>query len=147
MNIDKMILESMERLPPFPAVIHRVLQLIGDPKSSAQDIVDIIQYDQSITANVLMICNSAYFGLRHPVYSVRDALVRIGFNQLMEIVVEGGPTYSPGPIQDTIWRQENFGATPWHAPFCPRSLRIGWVSKRLRWNSQPPCSTISERLS
>lgn len=68
MNIDKIILESMEKLPPFPAVIHRVLQIMGDPKSSAQDIVEIIQYDQSITASVLMICNSAYFGLRHPVY-------------------------------------------------------------------------------
>jgi putative nucleotidyltransferase with HDIG domain len=90
MNIDKMILESMEKLPPFPAVIHRVLQIMGDPKSSAQDIVEIIQYDQSITASVLMICNSAYFGLRHPVYSVRDALVRIGFNQLMEIILSRG---------------------------------------------------------
>jgi putative nucleotidyltransferase with HDIG domain len=37
-----------------------------------------------------MICNSAYFGLRHPVYSVRDALVRIGFNQLMEIILSRG---------------------------------------------------------
>ena len=93
MNVDAMILESIEKLPPFPAVIHRLLQIMGDQKSSAQDIVEIIQYDQSITANVLMICNSAYFGLRHPVYSVRDALVRIGFNQLMEIILSRGGAY------------------------------------------------------
>jgi putative nucleotidyltransferase with HDIG domain len=93
MNIDERVLESIERLPPLPAVIHRVLQLISDKKSSAQDIVDVIQYDQSITANVLMICNSAYFALPRPVYSLRDALVRIGFNQLMEIILSRGGAY------------------------------------------------------
>ncbi len=90
MNFVDVIFQSISQLPPFPAVLHRVMQVIDDPKSSAQDVVEIIQYDQSITANVLMVCNSAYFGLRRPVYSVRDALVRIGFNQLIEIVLSRG---------------------------------------------------------
>jgi putative nucleotidyltransferase with HDIG domain len=84
------ILEATTQLPPFPTVLQRVLQLMDDPKSSAQDVVNAIQYDQSITANVLMVCNSAYFGLRRPVFSIREALIRIGFDQLLEIILSQG---------------------------------------------------------
>jgi putative nucleotidyltransferase with HDIG domain len=50
--------------------------------------VDVIQYDQSITANVLRVCNSAYFGLRHPVHSLRDAVAMIGFDRLVEVILQ-----------------------------------------------------------
>ena len=81
------ILQSVTRLPPFPAVIQRALQLIDNPRSSAQDVVEVIQYDHSITVDVLKLCNSASFGLRRTVHSLKDALVLIGFQQLLEIIL------------------------------------------------------------
>jgi len=87
MNLVDQILHSVRELPPFPAVIQKALELVQDPRSSAQDVVDVIQYDQSITANVLKVCNSARFGLRRNVGSLRDALVLIGFNELLEIIL------------------------------------------------------------
>jgi putative nucleotidyltransferase with HDIG domain len=60
---------------------------VENPKSSTQEMVDVIQYDQSITANLLKVCNSAYFGLRSPIHSLREAIVRIGFNQVLEIIL------------------------------------------------------------
>ena len=86
MNLVDCILNSAIQLPPFPAVIPRVLQLMEDPKSSVQEMVDVIQYDQSITANVLRVCNSAHFGLHRPVHSLREAVAMIGFDQLVEII-------------------------------------------------------------
>lgn len=93
MKSPDLILESLTHLPPFPAVLQRVLKLMEDPEASAQDVVEVIQYDQAVTANVLMVCNSAYFGLRRPVYSVRDALVRLGFDRLLEIILSRGSAY------------------------------------------------------
>jgi putative nucleotidyltransferase with HDIG domain len=93
MNLLGAVLQSMTQLPPFPAVIQRVLQLVEDPKTSARDVVEVIQYDQSITANVLMVCNSAYFSLRRPVHSLGEALVRIGFNNLVEIILTRGTSF------------------------------------------------------
>jgi putative nucleotidyltransferase with HDIG domain len=93
MNLVEAIIQSVTQLPPFPAVIQRVLQLVEDPKSSARDVVEVIQYDQSITANVLMVCNSAYFGARRPIHSLGEALVRIGFNNLVEIVLTRGTSF------------------------------------------------------
>ncbi len=87
MNLEESILQSVQKLPPFPAVIQRVLQLIHDPRSTTQEVVEVIQYDQSITVEVLKLCNSAYFGLRRNVHSLREALVMIGFDQLLEMIL------------------------------------------------------------
>ena len=80
------IIQSAKQLPPFPAVIHKALNLINNPNVSVQEVVETIQYDQAITANVLRICNSAQYGLRQPISSLQDALLFLGFNQLFAII-------------------------------------------------------------
>ena len=87
MNQVASIIQSIDQLPPLPAIIHQALQRMNDPKSSAQDVVDIIQYDQGITSQVLKVCNSAYFGLGHRVHSLKEALVLLGFKPLMQIIL------------------------------------------------------------
>jgi putative nucleotidyltransferase with HDIG domain len=87
MKLDENILESMGKLPPFPVVVQRAIQLLSDPNASTQDIVEAIQFDPSITANVLKVCNSAYFGIRRTIHSLKESLVMIGFNQLLEIIL------------------------------------------------------------
>ncbi len=90
MNLVQVILESSTQLPPFPAVLQRVLQLLDNPNSSARAMVEVLQYDQAVTANVLRVCNSAFFSLRRPIHSLQEALMRIGFNQLLEIILSRG---------------------------------------------------------
>ena len=89
MKIVETIIESCSQLPPFPAVLNRALNLMNNPNVSLQEIVETIQFDQSITANVLKICNSAYFGLRQPVGSLQEAVMLLGFSQLLEILLSG----------------------------------------------------------
>lgn len=87
MSLVEKILQASTKLPPFSIVVQKALQLIEDPKSSAQQVVDVIQYDQAITFEILKICNSAYFGLNKKVSSIKEALVMIGFDQLLEIIL------------------------------------------------------------
>lgn len=87
MNLIDQIFHSIKELPPFPIVLQRAIQLIDDPKSSAQQIVDVVQFDQSITFEVLKVCNSAFFGLRRKIRSLKEAVVMVGFDQLLEIIL------------------------------------------------------------
>ncbi len=87
MSMVEQIIQASNKLPPFSMVIQRALQLIEDPNSSAQQVVEVIQYDQSITFEVLKVCNSAYFGLKRKVRSLKEALIMIGFDQLLQIVL------------------------------------------------------------
>jgi putative nucleotidyltransferase with HDIG domain len=129
MNLVDRILQSIKELPPFPAVIQRALQLIDDPRASAQNVVDVIQYDQSITVNVLKVCNSAYFGLRRNIQSLREALVIIGFNQLMEIILsqESSRLFKGYELEyGELWK---------HSVACALLTRL--VAKRLNQEEKP----------
>ncbi len=127
MNLVDHILQSTDKLPPFPMVIQRAVQLIEDPRSSAQDLVDVLQFDPSITANVLKLCNSAYFGLRREVSSLREALVMVGFDQLMEIILS---QESARFLQDPCKGYDLGQADLWkHSVACALLSRI--ISKRL----------------
>ncbi|MGZ8462881.1 MAG: HDOD domain-containing protein [Candidatus Deferrimicrobiaceae bacterium] len=84
------ILEKVDALPPFPTVIHKVLSLLQDPLVSAEHILEAVRFDQSITANVLKVCNSALLGGARRVSSLKDALVRIGNKPLIRVILSAG---------------------------------------------------------
>ena len=90
MNLDSKIGKSLNRLPAFPATVHKVTSLINDPDSSLSELVDVIRLDQAITANILRMCNSAYFGLRHKVDNVHDAIMYLGRQNVVRAVLAAG---------------------------------------------------------
>ncbi|RJX35570.1 MAG: HDOD domain-containing protein [Desulfurivibrio sp.] len=87
MNRVDEILALIRHVPPFPKVAERVMTLLRDPEVTARQLAEVIQYDQAITANVLKICNAAYFGLPRKVNSLDEGLVVIGHDILKDIII------------------------------------------------------------
>jgi putative nucleotidyltransferase with HDIG domain len=81
------IISAIDTLKPIPPVATQIMALAEDENSSMSDIADLIVYDPSITASLLKICNSAYFGLSRKVESVRDAITLLGLDQIVELVL------------------------------------------------------------
>lgn len=65
-------------LAAMPASSARLLTLLEEPDTPVSDVLAVIEKDPGLTANLLKLCNSAYYGLRREVGSVREALVRLG---------------------------------------------------------------------
>ncbi|MBD3246012.1 MAG: HDOD domain-containing protein [Candidatus Omnitrophica bacterium] len=78
---------DIEGLPTLPNLYTRFRQKIYDPKSSANDIAEIISADQAIVSNILKIANSAFYGFSRRISSVTHAIVIIGFNGIHHIVL------------------------------------------------------------
>ena len=55
------IVERIDTIPPFSKVINRILEVANDPEGTLSDLADIIKYDLTLTANLLKLCNSAYY--------------------------------------------------------------------------------------
>ncbi|MBU4262417.1 MAG: HDOD domain-containing protein [Proteobacteria bacterium] len=87
MNRIDEILALIRHVPPFPKVAARVMQVLKDPDVTAHQLAEVIQYDQAITANVLKICNAAYFGIPRKVNSLDEGLVVIGHDILKDIII------------------------------------------------------------
>ena len=73
-------------LPTLPEVALLVMQKIQDPESSANDIVRIIERDPSMTAKILSVANSAYFGMSRRVDSLQMAVVILGMRQCASMI-------------------------------------------------------------
>ncbi|HDY88322.1 MAG TPA: HDOD domain-containing protein [bacterium] len=84
------ILEKVDYLPPFPHTVTRVLQMLREPGVKTDEIADVIKFDQSVTSNVLKLCNSSYFGLSRTITNLREAVVYIGLNKLKKILILSG---------------------------------------------------------
>lgn len=83
----KPILEKLSDIPTLPVVATRVTELINDPNSSSADIADVLKKDQVLTAKVLKLINSPYYGIPGEVTDVKRALAYLGFNTLAQLVL------------------------------------------------------------
>jgi putative nucleotidyltransferase with HDIG domain len=81
------IVGQIDLLAPIPAIASQIITKSEDPDSSLSEIADLIAKDPALTANLLKICNSAYFGLPRKVESVKDAVAWIGLDQIVELVL------------------------------------------------------------
>lgn len=81
------LVKEIKHLKPIPHVIHQILEVVDKPDSSMAEVANIIQYDPAVTAGVLRTCNSAYFGLKHPAESIKDAVSLLGMDQVVQIVL------------------------------------------------------------
>ena len=84
-DLKEKIKRAVKDLPPMPAVVIKIQQLLFDPNSTAQQIADFIETDQAIAAKVLKMANSTYYGMSGKVSSVHHAAVILGFKALGEL--------------------------------------------------------------
>jgi HD-like signal output (HDOD) protein len=74
------LMKEIHNLKPIPAVVNQLLAVVDTPDSSMEDIARVIQYDPIITASLLKTCNSAFFGLKTPAESIKDAVNMLGID-------------------------------------------------------------------
>jgi putative nucleotidyltransferase with HDIG domain len=92
------IISGIKTLTPVSQVISRLTELLGDPEASGADLAAVIQYDQSMTANLLRMCNSAAMGRVRKVTDVKQAVNLLGMDQVSSLVMLAGsaPNFRSG---------------------------------------------------
>lgn len=71
------ISRSIVALPPLPATAREILASFGDEFIEADKVATVVEGDPGISAKLLGLANSAYFGLAEPVNNIREAIVRV----------------------------------------------------------------------
>lgn len=85
-NLDALYAQ-IDSLPSLPAIVSDVLEVTGDPESSANDLMRAILPDQSMCVAILKIANSAFFGLPREVSTLEKAVMVLGFDEIKNIVL------------------------------------------------------------
>jgi len=134
------VLARVKELPTLSQVTVRLGVLLRDPRSSAADFEKVIRPDPALTANLLRIANSAYFGLRSPAETVRQAVTLLGQKRVYEVATAAAlapvvPARLPGYEIDA-------------AAFWLHCVAVGVLSERLakELDMAPPDLTFTAGL-
>lgn len=83
----KRVISCVEGFAPLPSVAMRVLEIAADSETTVLDLEEVLEGDVSLVAAVLKLANSAFYGLRRQVDSLKHALTLLGKSEVMNIVL------------------------------------------------------------
>lgn len=114
-EITYLIEETRDLVSP-PQVHFALLEVLNDPISTSDDMADVIAMDPALTARLLRIVNSPYYGLVRRIDTISRAVTVIGSNELFNLAVAVAATSVftrlPGSLvnMDCFWRHSVFTA-------------------------------------
>lgn len=83
----KAFIATVEVIPTIPTIYSDMLDILNDPDASIVDVGRLISSDIAMTAKVLQLVNSAFFGLCRKIYTAEEAAVFIGIETLKGMVL------------------------------------------------------------
>ena len=81
------IIEKINDLPTLSRTVLKITELVNDPKSSAKDLARVITDDQVLTARLLKLVNSSFYGFPQRISTVTGAIVLLGFDAIRNLLL------------------------------------------------------------
>lgn len=80
------IVEKITSLPTLPGIITRLTHMLENPNTTAAEVGKEIAKDQVLSAKVLKLVNSGFYGFSQPITTIPHAMVLLGFNVVKTLV-------------------------------------------------------------
>lgn len=100
-EVTKRIVGSIGTLPSPPRVCSLLMQAIQNQDTSIETISSIVGRDTALSAKILQLVNSAFFGLPHRVHDIPTAIADLGINLLRQLVLTAEIAKSFRPVTPT----------------------------------------------
>jgi len=129
-------LQKLYRLPPMPALALRILRLTANTDATARELAELIEFDPSLTAQVMRYARSALFNYPGQINSVQEAVTRVlGFDRVAHIAlgiasVRAFDVPRQGMLgMDSFWRHSLYCAFLCQsiAPRCGADKGLGYL--------------------
>ncbi len=83
---------GISHIATLPEITLKIIELVEDPTSTAQDLHNIISNDQALCSRILKVVNSAFYGLPRQIGSINRAIVLLGLNAVKNIAIAASLT-------------------------------------------------------
>jgi len=80
---------AFKQLPSPPSIFHELTRQLNSERTTSEHIAAVVSKDPALTARLLRIVNSSYFGLRQPVSNIQQAVTLIGTRTLRGLALAG----------------------------------------------------------
>lgn len=87
MQVVASAINEISHIATLPEVTLRIVELVEDPTSTAQDLHNIISNDPALCSRILKVVNSSFYGLPGQIGSINRAIVLLGLNAVKNIAI------------------------------------------------------------
>lgn len=120
MNIQDLV-DGDDPVASLPEIFYRLKEVMDNPDSSYEEMGKIIAYDPGLTARLLKIVNSAFFGFPNRIETISHAIGIVGMEQLNNMVLS---TTVIGQFKDIPTNLINMKSFWEHSIACGLAARI-----------------------
>jgi HD-like signal output (HDOD) protein len=85
---------SKAKLPSLPKVVQEVMQMLESEGLTINELAQSVERDAAISAQVLKLANSSYYGVTRAIKTIDDAIAILGLSNLRTLVIASGVTGS-----------------------------------------------------
>ncbi len=104
----KAILSRLHQLPTLPAVVQEVIASFQNEALDTVSLAEKITQDQGLSAKVLRVANSSFYGLSRKVSSIQDAIVVLGFDTVRSLVLSAGMMKAFPPTPGSLFDRQAY---------------------------------------
>lgn len=83
----RLYVQKITKLPTLPVVAQEIMKILEEDTATAGTLEKILIKDPPISAKILSVANSAFFGFKTQTVDVRSAIIRIGFSNVKNIAL------------------------------------------------------------
>ncbi|MBL8991041.1 MAG: HDOD domain-containing protein, partial [Phycisphaerae bacterium] len=123
-------IREISHIATLPEVTLKIIRLVEDPSSTAQDLHQVIAKDPALSTRILKVVNSAFYGLPGQIGSINRAIVLLGLNAVKNIAIAAslaklfkGGQLTPSFSAKDLW--SHAAATAAATKMIADKLRIG----------------------
>jgi HD-like signal output (HDOD) protein len=85
-------IKGISHIATLPEITLKIIELVEDPTSTAQDLHAVISNDPALCSRILKVVNSAFYGLPRQIGSINRAIVLLGLNAVKNIAIAASLT-------------------------------------------------------
>ncbi len=122
-SIHDLVSKEIDKLPPLPNTVMKVVELCKDPLLKPKDLNKVISFDPVLTGKALKLINSAYYALTEKVSSIVRAIIMLGFNTVKNLALTTA-------VLGHVEKMGNVGALDMEG-FWRHCLGVGVVAKKI----------------
>ncbi len=107
-------IREISHIATLPEVTLRIIELVEDPTSTAQDLHAVISNDPALSSRILKVVNSSFYGLPGQISSINRAIVMLGLNAVKNIAIAAslaklfrGGELTPNFSAKELWNHSN----------------------------------------
>ncbi len=115
------ILENLDEFPTLPTIYSNLMECISNPRSTVNDVAQIVSRDQSAVLKIIKTVNSPLYGINKKVETIKEAVFHLGFNEIKNLIVALSVLTTFSNLKGT----KNFSLLE----FWKHSVAVGVISK------------------